>query len=469
MSDCDDEIDCDSIQSECEAQPSCSPLVFREPVGQNQDPGDGSTCRHYDTVVNGLVWPAVGYDVTVDVPDPTKYAVGQGVYVCGGYGWLKVSAVRSASISLLNTGFRSNVPPGTQTIAPVNIAPSGLPKPDLKYDDIKKEVEDAIEDEVERQVADAIDPTPEFPVDLIDVLESGRIPLWRRDSIDDNSTSKLGEQRVVSSSKGYLATLRHSGADKESVRFDILNPGGSSHGDLLGVTPLDYCGPDAPEPRKIDPETVDGNSSPAATFGLLGYRTEQIACDAGEKIKKIWQRLTKLFFHQDLLFEAEIDDDSLRIMVANKVGSTYKLAPLTLAENQVLAGDGNGGVKIQNVLDMVPPSVVAVPAEPPTMLAASGNHSNTITPHSHVPAPDEATHAICSLRLENANNSDATMTLAGVLRLKAGSATSDPNTVDTVAWIPIATPTSGFSITVMGTPDPAGAWSVKLIGYQCNR
>lgn len=466
---------CDAISKDCTPAPTKSPLMFREPVGQCEDVQETSGAKFFDTVANGLVWPAVGYSITVEVADASKYAVGQCVYVCGGYGWLKVSAVRTSSgaISLLNEGSKKNVAPGTQTTVPVNIAPGPCPKPDTKYADLKDDIEDAVEDEVERQVNAKIDPAPTFPLAKVSVLESGRIPLWNRDNgcNEGAKDTTLGEQQVRKTSEGYLASIRHLGCDSESVRIDKLDPPAASHGDMLGVTPVDYCGTDdPPEPRKIHPEQVTEEDTPAESFGLLGYRTETVSCSGGDVLKKIWQRLRKLFFHSGLFFDPVVDDDTLRIIVANKNGEIYKFAPLTLGDGQVLAGDGGGGVKIVNVLDIVPPSVVAGAGEPPTLISGAGNFSGTTTPNTEQAAPDCATHAIVSCRLVNANNSESEMILAGVSRLKAGSATSNPGTVDTVAWIPLATPTSSFTVTIStAAGSPPTAWNIKLIGYQCNR
>jgi hypothetical protein len=420
-------------------------------------------------VANGIAWPAIGAGSTVTVPDSSAYAVGQGVYVVG-YGWLMVSAIPSATqVTLQNNEFRANPAPGTVVPGPVAIAPGIMPTPDVEYSDLQSEIEAEIAQQVGEEVTSQIDPAPEFPTETIQTVESGKIPLWTHGVDADDTMSRLDAQEVRDESEAPLATVKAAGCDGDEVRIDRLNPLESDTGDMLLISRPTECDRTAPIPRRATFEEIEDDVHP--TFAPVGFRTQEVVCDGGNIIKRTWQRLKKLVLHGDFLFVPATDDNTLRVIVSNYDGTQHKLAPLTLGDNEVLAGDGNGGVKIRNVLDMVPPSVVAVDSgEAVLMASGTADATGSVTPNSSLTAPDCTTHAILALRLGNDNNTECTMSIGGYQRLKVGSGTSDPNTGDTVVWAPLADPVGSLAYSIASTGDGGPSeWSISLIGYQCNR
>lgn len=466
----------DAVQADnsC-ATPSSSPLQFRTPIAQCDRSDTAATFRFFDTVANGLVWPILNGGSTVTVPNSHQYSVGQGVYVVG-YGWTVVSAIPSSTqITIQNLGDRNNPAPGTVVPGPVNIVPGPAAKPDAPYSVYETEINAAIAAEVTSQVDAKVDPAPTFPIDTLQVAEGGRLAVWSRSLVgcESDTETTLMEQLVQNSPEGFLGTIRQTGCDPQSLRQDILMPTSAGHGDVLLVTPEDYCGDDPPKPKKMSVEVIDGDSTPSSTSGLLAYRTEDVACGGGNVIKKIWQRLAKLVFHDNVFNEAVTTDDTLRVIVSNKAGTKHKIAPLTLGDGEVLAGDGGGGVKVVDVLDIVPPSSVAVEAAPITMVPGPGPDSGVITPNSFLPAPDCATHAIVEIALRSGNNTYAEILIAGIQYVDTGATTSNPDSNTTVAYVPLPTPTATISWAINETLGGGGVGiltgTIKLIGYQCNR
>lgn len=468
----------DSVNSGSCGTPSSSPLQFRVPVAQSRDePGADEDYRHYDLVSEGITWPAKGFGSTVPVPKSDRYIVGQGIFVTGaaGRGWLVVSAKPSAtSITLMEVGgIRSNPEKGTVLAGPIAVVPGPRMKPDTTYDDLKDSISEEIIDEVTKQVDAKIDKSPTFPLTTVKKANGGRLVVSVRKNTDGDGddAAEYSEMEVGENSDGAIAVLKNEGCDEQAVRFDKWNPSsGAPSGELIAAVREAPCEGKPPAPRLVAPEIVKEDSVPNESFGMLGYREETVECSDGNIIKKFWQKLTKFILHKNFFFTPTTDDDTLHVLVSNLSGDIQKVGTLTLGNRQVLVGDDDGKLRVKDLFDVVPPSTFIPSGEPATLLSVTSNVTTDVSPNTQVAAPECATHAIVALRLKNANNSESTMTIDGVLRLSSGaSTTSDPNTADTIAWIPLSAPDSTINVVVGSTDDPTVLAEVKLIGYQCNR